>query len=67
MLIDTERLSYGEARNGLGLHPSTATVLPFWVLPEHNMLEKVESIRADLESCSEQLMMITRVLSHLLK
>lgn len=42
MLIDTERLSCEQARNGLALHPLTATVPHFWVLPELNVLGKVK-------------------------
>lgn len=67
MLIDTERLSCEEARNGLALHPLTATVPHFWVLPELSVLGKVKNIRADFESYSEQLIMIIGMLFSLLK
>jgi len=67
MLIDTERLSCEEAGNGLALHPLTATVPHFWVLPEVNVLGKVKNVRADFESYSEQLTMKIGMLFSVLK
>lgn len=67
ILIDTERLSCKEARNGLTPHPSAATLPHFWVLPEHSVLGKVKNIGSDFESYSEQLIMIIGMLFSLLK
>ena len=63
MLIDTERLRCKEARNGLALHPLTATVPQFWRHPELNVLGKVKNVRGDFESYSEQLMIIGMLFS----